>query len=368
MPQHDLAAGFAFTPAGRTLDEVETPVPVIDLSVVARNIDRWQTRADKLGVANRPHIKTHKLVPLARAQIARGAKGITVQKLGEAEVMADAGIRDLLLTFNVIGRAKLERLVALACRTDIAVTVDNDVVAEAVGWAGEAAGRPIRVLIETDTGAGRCGVQTPADALSLARKIANTRGLRLGGLMTLPKNGARAQMAEFLAEARDLMRKDGLAAETVSTGGTPDMWKDDGLTGVTEYRAGTYIYNDRSQIAGGSCSEPDCALSVLATVVSRPTAERAIIDAGSKALTSDLLGLSGYGTLHGAPEAVVYNLSEEHGFVDVSKMAAAPKVGDRVRVVPNHVCPVSNLYDRVVIIDGETVLGSVPVDARGTVR
>ena len=367
MPQHDLAAGFDFAPAGRTLDEVDTPVPVIDLAVVARTIDRWQMRCDKLGIANRPHIKTHKLVPLARAQIARGATGVTVQKLGEAQVMADAGIGDLLLTFNVLGRAKLERLAALARRSDIAVVADNDVVAEAVAWAGQQAGRAIRMLIETDTGAGRCGVQTPAAALSLARKIANTKGLRLGGLMTYPKTGGRIQSAAFLAQTMELLHKDGLPVETVSSGGTPDMWSDEGLAQVTEYRAGTYIYNDRSLIAGGSCSEADCALTVLATVVSRPTPERAMIDAGSKALTSDLLGLSGYGSLNGAPEAVVYALSEEHGFVDVSNMANPPKIGDRVRVVPNHVCPVTNLFDRVVIIDGDTVLGSVKVDARGTV-
>ena len=367
MSSHDLAKYFDFAPAGRTLEELETPVPVIDLGVVARNIDRWQARCDSLGLANRPHIKTHKLVPLAKAQIARGARGITVQKLGEAEVMADAGIRDMLLTFNVLGRSKLERLAGLARRTDIAVTLDNDVVAEAVASSGAAAGRPIRVLIETDTGAGRCGVQTPAGALSLARKIANTKGLALDGLMTYPKTAGRAQAAAFLAEAVDLFRKDGLPVGTVSTGGTPEMWKDDGLAIATEYRAGTYIYNDRSLIAGGSCREDDCALTVLATVVSRPAPERAIIDAGSKALTSDLLGLGGYGHLRGAPEAVVYNLSEEHGFVDVSKMANPPRIGEQVRVVPNHVCPVSNLFDRVVLIDGESVLGSVKVDARGKV-
>ncbi len=368
MSKLDLAKFFDLAPAGRTLEEIDTPVPIIDLSVVARNIDRWQARCDQLGLANRPHIKTHKLAPLALAQIAAGAKGVTVQKLGEADVMADAGIRDLLLTFNVVGQAKVERLSALARRTDIAVTVDNDVAAEAVAAAGMAAGRPIRTLIETDTGAGRCGVQSPADALWLARKIANTKGLTLGGLMTYPKTGGRAQAASFLAEARELFRRDGLPVDAISTGGTPEMWSDEGLAVATEYRAGTYIYFDRSQIAAGSANEADCALTVLATVVSCPTADRAIIDAGSKSLTSDLLGLTGYGTLAGAPEAVVYNLSEEHGFLDVSKLATQPRIGARVRVVPNHVCPVSNLFDRVVLVDGDRVLGSVRVDARGTVR
>ena len=367
MPADALAALFELTPAGDTLEEVDTPVPVIDLDVVARNLSRWQSRCDALGLANRPHIKTHKLVPLARAQSAGGAKGITVQKLGEAEVMADAGISDMLLTFNAVGRSKLERLAALARRTDIAVVADSDVVAEGIAWAGVAAGRSIRTLIECDTGAGRCGVQTPAAALSLARKIANTKGLRFGGLMTYPKSGGRAQTAAFLAEARDLMLKDGLPVEIISTGGTPDMWKDDGLASGMEYRAGTYIYNDRSLIACGAANEADCALTVLATVVSRPTPEHAIIDAGSKALTSDLLGLTGYGVLQGAPDALVYAHSEEHGFVDVSKMPEPPKVGDRVRIIPNHVCPVSNLFARVVIIRGATVLGAAKVDARGTV-
>jgi D-serine deaminase-like pyridoxal phosphate-dependent protein len=368
MLKHDLATYFDLSPVGSALDDIDTPVPIIDLSVVARNIHRWQQRCDRLGLANRPHIKTHKLVPLARAQIAAGAKGLTVQKLGEAEVMADAGIRDLLLTFNVVGRAKVERLAALARRTDIAVTVDNDVAVEGVAAAGTAAGRRIRTLIETDTGAGRCGVQSPADALSLGRKIVKSQGMTLGGLMTYPKTGGRAQALKFLLETRELFLRDGLPVDTVSTGGTPDMWSDDGLSVATEYRAGTYIYNDRSQISGGSAVEADCALTVLATVVSRPTPERAIIDAGSKALTSDLLGLSGYGALLGDPGTVVYNLSEEHGFVDVTRLAAPLRIGDRVRVVPNHVCPVSNLFDRVVLIDGDRLVGSAKVDARGMVR
>ena len=364
----DLASYFLFDPAPKSLDGLETPVPVIDLAIVERNIVRWQMRCDALKLTNRPHIKTHKLVPLARAQLAAGARGITVQKLGEAEVMADAGISDMLLTFNVVGRGKLERLAALARRTDIAVTVDSAEVAEGVAWAAEMAGRAIRVLIECDTGAGRCGVQSPSAALELARAIADTKGLKLGGLMTYPKTGERAPMAAFLAQALELLHRAGQPCETVSTGGTPEMWKDDGLSVATEYRAGTYIYQDRSQIAAGAAAEADCALTVLATVVSRPTAQRGIIDAGSKALTSDQLGLTGYGILLGADKAIVYALSEEHGFLEVSGLALPPKIGDRVRIVPNHVCPVSNLFDRVAIARGTEVLGYASVDARGKVE
>jgi len=362
-----IEAFFDLAPAGETLNELETPCPVIDLEVVARNIARWQARCDQLGIANRPHIKTHKLAPLARAQLAAGAKGLTVQKLGEAEAMANAGFTDLLLTFNVVGAAKLDRLTALARRTDIAVTVDSATVAQGIAQAAAKANRPIRVLIECDTGAARCGVQSAAAAHALARTISKTKGLALGGLMTYPATGGRLAMARFLEEARDLMRRDGLNVDTISTGGTPEMWSDEGLSFVTEYRAGTYIYHDRSQIAAGAASEADVALTVLATVVSRPTHDRAILDAGSKTLTSDLFGLRGHGSLRGAPEAVVYALSEEHGFLDVSQLSAKPGIGDRLHIIPNHVCPVSNLFDRVVLTRGPKVLGSAKVDARGMV-
>ena len=362
-----LAAFFNFTPAGATLDDLDTPVPVIDLDIVECNIARWQAHCDRHQLANRPHIKTHKLAPLARAQIAAGARGITVQKLGEAEVMADAGVADMLLTYNVVGAAKLERLAALAKRTDIAVTVDSAEAAGGIAHAGSKAGRAIRVLIECDTGMGRAGVQSPKAALELARTVHETQGLALGGLMTYPRTGVRAEMAAFLEAARDLFKRDGLPCGTISTGGTPEMWSAEGLSAVTEYRAGTYIYMDRSQIAAGAATEADCAMTVLATVVSRPTSARAILDAGSKSLTSDLLGLTGHGMVLGAPEAVVYALSEEHGFLDVSKMAVPPNIGDRVRVIPNHVCPAINLFDQVIIARGPRVLGAARVDARGKV-
>ena len=232
-----------------------------------------------------------------------------------------------------------------------------------------AAGRDLEVLVECDTGAGRNGVQTPEAAIGLAQAIDRTPGLAFGGLMTLPKNGARAQMAAFLDAARDgPCRQSGLPVPAVSTGGSPDMWKDEGLDHVSEYRAGTYIYFDRMQVAAGSATPDDCALSVLSTVVSVPTAERAMLDAGSKALTSDLIGLEGYGEVRALSGARVYNMSEEHGFLDISRVNDKPKVGDLLRITPNHVCPVTNLFDKVVFIRGDEVLGAVQVDARGTVQ
>jgi D-serine deaminase-like pyridoxal phosphate-dependent protein len=364
----DILKHFQFEDAGARLEDLETPVPVIDIDVVERNLRRWQARCDALGLANRPHIKTHKLVPLAKAQIDLGAKGITVQKLGEAEVMAAAGITDLLLTFNVVGHHKLERLAELARRTEIKLVADNEAVLEGIAHAARVAGRDIEVLVECDTGAARNGVQSPQAAIALAQAIDRTPGLRFGGLMTLPKNGARDAMASFLDAAREGLSRSGLDVPAVSTGGSPDMWKDEGLDNATEYRAGTYIYMDRMQIAAGSATPDDCALTVLSTVVSVPTPDRAMLDAGSKALTSDTVGLHGFGEVRSLSGAQVYNMSEEHGFLDISKLNDKPKVGDLVRITPNHVCPVTNLYDKVVFVKGTQVLGAVKVDARGTVQ
>jgi len=175
MSSKDITSYFRFEPEAKRIEDLETPVPVIDIGVVERNLKRWQERCDKLRLGNRPHIKTHKLVALAKYQMALGAKGITVQKLGEAEVMADAGIRDMLLTFNVVGDRKLGRLADLAKRTDISVVADNEVVVEGLGRAGVAAGRDLSVLVECDTGSKRNGVQSPAAAARLAKVIDQTR-------------------------------------------------------------------------------------------------------------------------------------------------------------------------------------------------
>ena len=354
-------------PSG-SLDAVDTPCPVIDIDVAAANLLRWQLHCDRFGIASRPHIKTHKLAGLARAQIDLGAIGVTVQKLGEAQVMAAAGIRDILLTFNIIGRAKLERLGALAPETDIKVVADNAEMLPGLAFAASLAGRDIGVLVECDTGAGRNGVQTPLAAADLATSIDRMPGLVYAGLATYPKPGMRVAVAEWLAEARALAAKAGLETGIVSSGGTPDMWSTQGLDALSEYRVGTYVYFDRSQVARGACQWSDCALGVHATVVSRPTPARAMLDCGSKALTSDLLGMTGYGVATDLGNAVVTDLSEEHGFLNVSGADPAPRVGDRVRIVPNHVCPVVNLFDEVAFTRAGALLGMARVDARGMVR
>ncbi|MGO8800812.1 MAG: alanine racemase [Roseiarcus sp.] len=352
-------------PVAASLESIETPTPVVDLDVVERNVARLQAWCDRLGLANRPHIKTHKSAGLARYQIAMGAKGVTVQKLGEAETMAEHGIVDLLLTYNILGAAKLERLAALIRRTAIRVVADNNLILEGLSGAARRGGRSLGVLVECDTGAGRNGVQTPAAALELARAIGATPDLDFAGLMTYPKAGTRSAAGEFLASARRLCEGAGLQVAAVTTGGSPDQGRDEGLSAATEYRAGTSIYCDRSLVERGAAALDDCALTVHAMIVSRPTPSRAIMDAGSKTLTSDLLGLETYGRVLGHPEARIVRLDEEHGVIALD--GEGPPVGARIRVLPNHVCPVSNLFAHVLVARGERLLGRIRVDARGRV-
>jgi D-serine deaminase-like pyridoxal phosphate-dependent protein len=348
--------------------ELDTPAVLIDLDRAEANLKRAQAAADRAGIALRPHIKTHKLPYFAKKQVELGAMGITVQKLGEAEVMADAGLTDLLLTFNIIGAAKLKRLKALHDRVTIRVVADS---AECV--AGLAAtftdpGHPLGVFVECDTGMGRCGVQSPAAAIELARQIIAAPGLKFAGLMTYPAAGKYQAAAQWLADAKSAFSAAGIDIPAITTGGTPDIWHmDEAARVATEYRPGTYIYMDRSQVATGAATFDDCALTVLATVVSRPTENRAIIDAGSKSLTSDLLGLQGHGYVVEYPDAKVTGLSEEHGTLDVSGCATKPRIGDMIRIIPNHCCPVTNLFDRVNLIRNGELVETVPVAARGRV-
>lgn len=344
--------------------DLDTPAVLIDIDRVEANLKRAQAHADQEGYALRPHIKTHKLPRFALRQVELGAVGITVQKLGEAEVMADAGLTDIFLPYNILGERKLARLKALNERVTLAVTADSpDTVA---GYAATFTdGKPLTVLVECDSGGGRCGVQTPAQALALARQIMLAPGLRFGGLMTYPPLHGIEKSNAWIEAALALFREAGIAVPKVTAGNSPDMWAPGGGP-VTERRPGTYIYYDRFQVREQAASLDDCALTVLATVVSRPTPTRIVIDAGSKSLTSDLLGMEGFGLVMGT-ELTVKGLSEEHGVIEMPVASDWPRVGERLRIIPNHVCVVSNLFDKVVLISSDQVEDIVPVAARGRV-
>lgn len=342
-----------------------TPAVVIDLDVVERNIARVQQLCDAAGVANRPHIKTHKIPALARMQIAAGARGITCQKLGEAEVMADAGIDDILVSYNLIGAARSGRLTALLKRLPVKVCADNPVTLEAYAEAGRAANRVVDVVIECDTGRKRAGVETAREAVQLARHVRDDANLSFKGLLFYPTEQSWPETQAFFNEARAGLESLGLAPDIVSTGGTPNLVNVGSLDGATEHRAGTYIFNDRMTMAWGAAELDQCALAVYSTVVSRAGPQRGILDAGSKTLTSDIGKLDGHGLILEHPEARIQGFAEEHGFLDLAACNDRPEVGDVVRVIPNHVCVVVNMVDRLVAVRGGRIVEVLEVAARG---
>lgn len=349
--------------------DLDTPAVLVDLDIASRNIARFQQLADGLGLKVRPHIKTHKLAEITRMQLQAGAIGITCQKVTEAEAMLDAcpEIPDILITYNILGAAKLDHLRKLAQRVRLTVVADSTEVVDGLSAAFAGAPRPLSVLVECNTGADRCGVATPEAAAELGRRIATAPGLHFAGLMTYPPVGGTLGVQAFMTRAIDLLSAMEITVETVSSGGTPSM-TEAGLAPVTtEYRPGTYVYNDRSLVERGRCGWEDCALTVLTTVVSVPAPNRAIVDAGSKTLTSDLLGLTGHGHVLGRPDIAIDQLSEEHGRL-VSTGPIGLKVGDRLRIVPNHACVVTNLFDELQAIQSDGSTRPLHVAARGKVR
>jgi len=348
--------------------DLDTPVVAVDLDIMTENIRRVQADLDRHGIANRPHIKTHKIPAIGRMQLAAGATGIVCQKIGEIEVFADHGVApDVLLAYNVLGRQKTDRLMAAARRVErLSIVLDNEVVARGLSEAGQRHGLDVRFLVECDTGGGRNGVQSPEAAFDLARLAMRLPRMDFQGLMTFPNRDPDTRL--FFERALDLFKQAGIPVPVVSGGGTPALQTLDRFPMLTEHRAGTCVYNDAMVVRAGGATWDQCAMRVRATVVSRPTATRAIIDAGSKVLTSDQYGMPGYGHVLEYSGAQITALSEEHGTVDLTDCRERPRVGDVVQVVPNHCCVVTNMVDEVYGIRQGRLEVVWPVAARGRVR
>lgn len=354
-----------------------TPYAFVDLEAVEKNI---ACMADKLaahGIQHRPHIKTHKSLEFARKQLAVGAVGITVAKLSEAEVFADGGIDDILIAFAIVGERNLERLERLHRRIRIAVTVDSWEAAIGLSAVGERTGKPIRALIELDGGLHRGGRQPGEDIVEFARRIHELPGLEIAGIMAYFGLVYRHQDAEALAAAvreesriigdvvRDL-RAAGIAVETVSSGSSPTAKLCELAEGITEVRAGNYLYNDVSAVSMGLASTEDCALRVMATVISIPLPGMATIDAGSKTLTSDRAHHSeGFGMVVGRPEITIAALNEEHGMLRYNPDQVSLAIGDRIEIIPNHSCVIPNLNDYIYAVRGGQIVDRIHTDARG---
>lgn len=350
--------------------DLDTPAVTIDLDIMEDTIRRAQAYYDQHGIAFRPHIKTHKIPAIAHKQLEAGAVGITCQKVGEAEVMVAAGIKDILIPYNIMGAQKLERLCRLAKQARMSVCVDSEYTARGISEAATREGVVVYLEIECDTGAKRAGVQSPQEAADLAHIIASLPGVKFQGWMTYPTT---KETAAFFEAATRLIEADGLRAVVRSGGGSPNMWNaHQALPTVNEYRAGTYVYGDRNCVAAGVATWDNCAMRVHMTVVSRPNADRAMLDGGSKTLTNDPVsgGLKGYGRIVEYPDAVIYQQSEEHGHVDLSTCPPdkRPQIGERITVIPNHACATTNMHDEVVGVRQGKVEVIWPVLARGKIR
>ncbi len=362
----------------QTIEDLPTPSVLVDLDVLESNVRGMQERARAAGLKLRPHAKTHKSPEVGRLQLSAGASGLTLAKTSEAEVFASLGFEDIFLGYPIFGADKARRLLALSDRIRLSVGVDSEAGAKSLGDVFHAAGRRLPVRLKIDCGYHRVGVD-PAAAVAVAQRIAALPGIAFAGVFThggqgyagrTPEEVAEAGHLEgrVVAEAADAIRAAGLPVEEVSLGSTPTARAGMSQRGVTETRPGTYVYNDFSQVQLGSCRLEDCAMTVVATVVSSPAPDRAVVDAGSKTLSNDPLRPEGPG--HGmilGRRSRLARLSEEHGVIAVEP-GEAFAVGERVRILPNHACIVSNLHDRLVAVRKGRVEGQITVAARGCVQ
>jgi D-serine deaminase-like pyridoxal phosphate-dependent protein len=358
------------------VSELATPTLIIDAAAVRRNIDRLARYAAEHALGIRPHAKTHKSRFIAQMQLDAGAIGLTVAKVGEAEQMMEIA-DDLLMAYPAVDRARCERLAKIAQTKTMRVAVDSAAAVEALAAAARAAGSVIGVLVDIDVGLGRTGVANAEASLNLAQIIDKTNGVRLDGIMCYPGHirvpvdhqpSPLAKVAVKLQDAIGLWAQNGLESKIISGGSTPTAYQSHLVKAYTEIRPGTYVFNDMNTVRAGYVTLDDCAARLICTVVSDAVSNQVVIDAGSKTLTSDLCipaPESGHGYIIEYPQAKITKLSEEHGQVDVRNCERRPKVGERVTIIPNHICPCVNLQDAFWWRESDGSVSHVPVNARG---
>ena len=359
-----------------SMADIETPALVVDLDIMERNLARASSYAAQHGLALRPHVKTHKSPWVAAQQVALGAIGVTCATPHEAEVMASV-CDDILLAYPPVGAARAMRLAMLPGHVRLTVALDSRRAIAEIASAAKAAGRRIGVHVELDVGMHRVGVPSVLEGIELARAVGAEPSLEFTGIAFYPghvresvgdQDATLRALSDALASALRQFANAGVSTRTVSGGSTPTLWRTHEIEGVTEFRPGTYVYNDRTTAAIGACDVEDCAATVLATVVSNAVPGQAVIDAGTKALGREpVRGAAGegFGQLLEHPEVVVVRMSEEHGVLDLSTSGWRPQVGDQVRVIPNHVCIVVHLNDIVYGVRNGAIERSWPVAARG---
>lgn len=359
--------------------DLSTPAVVVDLDIVERNLGAMDSYCKAHGIALRPHTKTHKALELARMQLERGAIGLTVAKVGEAEVMTAARPQQILVAHPILGDEKVRRLVDLSAEIDVLVALDSLYAAEGLSRIARGTGRNLGVLIEFDSGSRRCGVETGDACAQLGRAIAALPGLTVRGLMTyfgsvwgdsVERDMQMAKVRDDVQRARAAFEAAQLPLEIVSAGSTPAALQSHLVPGITEIRPGTYVYNDLNTYYQDLCTLDDCAVRVITTVVSTCVGGQVIIDAGSKVFSSDQLSAGpkcGYGMIVEVEGATLTKLNEEHGYVHAPDYSVF-SVGQVLSVIPNHVCTCINMHDEVYIARGGKIVGTWKIAARGKVR
>lgn len=360
--------------------DLETPALIVDLDVMERNLNRAAHYAREHDLRLRPHAKTHKSPALGRQQLDLGAAGLTVAKVSEAEVMLASGTPDLLVAYPVIGRKKLDRLMQVAAQTKLTVSLDSPFAARQLSDAAREAQVEVGVLAELDAGLGRMGVSPGADLIELVRGITRLPWLRWDGIAFYPGHikmmddeghQAIAGLSQLIGSVVRDLKHAGFTPRIVSGGSTPALFHSHQVAGLNEIRPGTYIFNDRNTMLMGACTLDDCAASIVTTVVSTAKKGQIIIDGGSKTFSSDRSATGtevSFGLLPEAPEAVFTKMNEEHGYVDVRRVKRDFTIGDRVRVIPNHVCVAVNLHERIYGFRGDKVEQTWKVEARGKLQ
>lgn len=357
--------------------ELTTPAVILDLDIAERNIAKMAHKLAAQQIYHRPHIKTHKSLRVAMAQVQAGAVGITVAKLSEAEVFVNGGLTDILIAYSIVGEDKLQRFANLHRKAQLKTTVDSVSIAEGLSRIGIETGKPVEVLIEVDGGLHRGGLQPGLHSLEFAKAINHLQGIRIVGLMgyfgniynELNRDGivqAAKRESQLMSETSALLKQAGFSCDIVSAGSTPAGNVSEQLNGITEVRAGNYVFNDISTLELGLAAETDCALRVIATVISVPLPGYATIDAGSKTLTSDLAHhRTGHGLVVGYPEVQLVGLNEEHGYLRFEPTEVSLRVGDRVEIIPNHSCVIPNLNDFIFGVRAGQMVERISIDARG---
>ncbi len=359
------------------LEDLDTPALIVDLDIMERNLDRMSAYCGRHDLQLCPHTKTHKSPWLALEQLKRGAAGITVAKLGEAEVMAADGISEMLIAYPILGPRKGRRLGRLLEGCQVTISLDSEQAAETVSSA--AGGHQVGILVEVDLGMRRCGLP-PGDApVRLARLIESLPALRFDGILFYPGHlrpsaenhqGMLRRLNDKLGRQLELFRRQRIPVRRVSGGNTPSAFFSHRITGMTDIRPGTYIFNDRNTVQLGGCGWEDCAAFVYCTVVSNTVTGQAVVDGGSKTFSSDGSAsgkAGGHGRIRGFPKIELFRLNEEHGYLRLQPDTRL-EIGQPLEIVPNHICAVVNLHRTVWGIRNGKVVKEWEVLARGRIR